>query len=232
MALSEPTFVNDELELLAGLVPLRDLKVAELGCGKAEMLRRMVAEGTNVQAQAFEVDARQHAANLAAPAAGIQFRQGGAQAIDAPAASFDLAMMLKSLHHVPIELMDPAFAELHRVLRPGGLLYVSEPVFAGEFNEVVRLFHDESTVRREAYAAVQRALASGRWQQVKEIEFVTPVKFRDFSDFKRRIIDATYADHRLSDELLARVQGAFEPHVGEDGARFVRPMRVNLLRRA
>ena len=49
---------------------------------------------------------------------------GGAQAIDLPADSIDLVIMLKSLHHVPTELMDRALAEIHRVLKPGGLAYL------------------------------------------------------------------------------------------------------------
>jgi 2-methylisocitrate lyase-like PEP mutase family enzyme len=67
--------------------------------------------------------------------------------------------MFKSLHHVPVPLMDQALAEIRRVLKPGGLAYISEPVFAGEFNEVLRLFHDESIVRREAFSAIERAVA-------------------------------------------------------------------------
>jgi SAM-dependent methyltransferase len=74
----------------------------------------------------------------------------GAQAIPFQDGSFDLALMLKSLHHVPLDLLDQALAEVHRVLRPQGLLYVSEPVFAGALNEVMRLFHDEELVRAAA----------------------------------------------------------------------------------
>ena len=71
--------------------------------------------------------------------------------------------MLKSLHHVPMALMDQALAELARVLRPCGWLYVSEPVYAGQLNELIRLFNDEGEVRAAAQAALDRAVASGRW---------------------------------------------------------------------
>ncbi len=53
--------------------------------------------------------------------------------------------------------MDAALAEIARVLVPGGWLYVSEPVFAGPFNELMRLFHDEQAVRAAALAALARA---------------------------------------------------------------------------
>jgi hypothetical protein len=41
----------------------------------------------------------------------------------------------------------------------------------------------------------------------------------------------TFADHRIDDAKLEQVRAAFMPHVGPDGAHFVRPMHVRLLRR-
>ena len=41
-----------------------------------------------------------------------------------------------------------------RVLRPCGLVYISEPIYAGNFNDILRLFHDEQAVRLAAPAAV------------------------------------------------------------------------------
>ncbi len=78
------------------------------------------------------------------------------------AGEFDLALMHKSLHHVPLTAMDQALAEVARVLRPGGYLYVSEPVYAGPLNEIVRLYNDEGVVRAAAQAALDRALSAPR----------------------------------------------------------------------
>ena len=95
--------------------------------------------------------------------------------------------------------LDRALAEIRRVLKPGGWLYVSEPVYAGEFNEIVKLFHDEGEVRAAAQAAVRRAAQSKVLELAMEKEFMAPLAFRDFADF---------------------------------GAKFTRPVRVNLMRRA
>ena len=82
-----------------------------------------------------------------------------------------------------------------------------------------------------AQRAIQDAVSSGAWEQVGETLFETPVYFRDFAAFETRLIGITYLDHRLDDATLQRVRARFEPHMVADGAHFVRPMRVNLLRK-
>ena len=225
--------ISDELQLLQSLVDLPQRpRVIELGCGAAHLSRKLLQRYPGSTVTGLEVDERQMAKNLATPQERLSFVQAGAQAIPFPDQSFDLALMLKSLHHVPLDLLDQALAEAHRVLRPQGLLYVSEPVFAGALNEVMRLFHDEEVVRAAALAAVRRAVASGAWVQVDEVHFEMPVHYRDFAEFEQRMIAVTFVEHKLDPATLAAVRERFEPHMTSDGAHFVRPMHVNLLRRA
>jgi SAM-dependent methyltransferase len=224
--------VGDELDLMRTLLPLANARVADLGCGNAQMARRMLTEAGADSVVALEVDRIQHEKNVLEPATpGLALMLGGAEAIPLPDASFDIATMFKSLHHVPMDAMDRALVEIRRVLAPGGLLYVSEPVFAGPFNEVVRLFHDEERVRAAAVAALRRAEGAGVFQAVQVRHFDMPLVFRDFDDFERRVIRATHSQHSLDPATLAEVRRRFERHVDAGGARFVRPMRVNLLRR-
>jgi SAM-dependent methyltransferase len=224
--------IDDELQLLAELVPLAGQDIVEIGCGAAALARTLLQRYAGSRVTGLEVDERQHARNLAAPQDGLRFVAAGAQAIPFPDASFDLALMLKSLHHVPQPLMPQALGEAARVLRPGGHLYVSEPVYAGPFNDVIRLFNDEGVVRAAAQAALDAALRAGPWDPVSERRFDVPVHFKDFADFEQRMMRPTYADHRIDDAKLAAVRAALEPHVGPDGgARFTRPMHVRLLRR-
>ena len=224
--------VADELDLLADLVPLAGQEIVELGCGAAQLARALLQRHPTSRVVGLEVDERQHAKNLAAPQPGLAFVAGGAQAIPFPDARFDLALMLKSLHHVPRPLMAQALAEAARVLKPGGHLYVSEPVYAGAFNDLVRLFNDEGEVRAAAQAALDQALRGDAWQQVAERRFATPVAFRDFADFEQRLMRPTFADHHLTEARIAEVRAAFEPLAASDASvRFVRPMHVRLLRR-
>ena len=226
-----PRIERDELAILAELLPLADQHVIELGCGGARLARDLLARYPDARVTGLEVDAIQHAKNLAAPAERLTFIAAGAEAIPLPQARFDLALMLKSLHHVPLPLMDQALREVHRVLRPGGHLYVSEPVYAGELNQITRLFNDEGQVRAAAQAALDRALGAGQWEPAAGLRFEVPVQYADFADFERRMLDVTYAERQLDDALRQRVRALFEPHVGPGGAHFKRPMHVRLLRK-
>ena len=224
--------VTDELALLNRLVPLHEQRIIEIGCGAAYLSRKLLIAYPACTVTGLEVDEAQHAKNLAAPPVpGLSFVAAGAQAIPFDDAAFDLAIMLKSLHHVPLDGMDQGLAEARRVLKPGGHLYVSEPVFTGPMNEIVRLFNDEQAVRHAAYQAVQRAVAGGGWREVAEHHFNVPVRYADFEDFERRMTDVTYADRRFSPAMRERVRERFEALKPPPGELFIRPMRVNLLQK-
>jgi len=228
---STASVITDELLVLKDLVPLGGQRIIELGCGAAQLSRALLQRHPDSEVTGLEVDERQHAKNLATPQAGLTFVAAGAQAIPSADACFDLALMLKSLHHVPMALLAVALQEAARVLRPGGHLYVSEPVYGGPFNEVIRVFNDEGVVRAAAQAALDAALLGGQWAQVAERRFEMPVRFQDFADFEQRMMRPTFADHRIDDAKLAATRAVFDRHVGTDGACFSRPMHVRLLRK-
>lgn len=223
--------ITNELALLETLVPLAGSRLIEAGCGAAHLARSLVKQHESTEVVGIEVDDRQLAKNRLAPAERLQFERAGAQAIPFAEASFDGALMLKSLHHVPVALMDQALGEIARVLRPGGWLYVSEPVYAGALNELTRLFNDEGTVRAEAQAALDRAVASGTWTAVAEQRFEMPVRFASFDEFEQRMMRPTFADHGIDEAMVTRVKARYLPHQTDDGAHFTRPMHVRLLRK-
>lgn len=227
-----PEIIADEVAYLGSLVPLAGAHVVELGCGKADFARKLAERTPVASIVALEVDRTQHQRNLEGPAhPKLAFAYGGAEEIPLGDATVDGVVMMKSLHHVPMDHLDRALLEIRRVLKPGGWLYVSEPVYAGEFNEIVRLFHDEGVVRAAAYGALQRAAESKVMESALEHEFMAPIAFRDYDDFVEKIVRATHSEHVYTDEVAAEVRSRFAGYETPQGAKFIRPMRVNLLRR-
>ena len=229
---TQDTLVN-EVRLMLDELPFDGARVLELGCGKAEKTRLLAETGRPREIVALEVDAIQHRRNLQiAGLPNVHFRHGGAEAIPAADESVDIVLMLKSLHHVPVPHMDQALGEIARVLKPGGLAWISEPVFAGELNEVFRLFHDEKAVREAAFAAIRQAVATGPLHLEKQLFFNTRSFFENFAQFDQRMIQVTHSNHQLSPELYASVKAKFESYLTPEGATFHPPQRVDLLRKA
>jgi SAM-dependent methyltransferase len=232
IAAHDPGPLLDERTLLAAL-PLTDARGLELGCGTARQTRALLATGKFASLVALEVDEVQHARNLAlTDLPGVQFGLGGAEDTGVAAGSVDAVFLFKSLHHVPLDRLGDAFAEMHRVLAPGGLVYISEPIFGGDYNALLALFHDERVVRQAAFDATVRAVESGQFSLVSQTFFKAPVRYRDFAAFEKAVIGVTHTAHRLSPELLATVQARFMACMTEEGVAFEAPFRVDVLRRA
>lgn len=234
MLIADPStdLLCDEFTVIDAELALDGAHILELGCGKAEKTRSLARCGKVAGVVAMEVDAIQHARNLEVDdLPNVSFRHGAAEAIPCEDESFDIVMMFKSLHHVPTGQMDRALDEIRRVLRPGGHAWISEPVYAGEFNDILRLFHDEKLVREAAFAAVRKAVDDGRLALAKQRFFFTPGRFDDFAQFEERVIRVTHTHHALSPELLASVREKFNAHLGPQGAHFRNPIRVDILRK-
>lgn len=230
--------ISNELDVLCALLPPdlnadAALRTIELGCGSARMAQGLLERMPQADYLGLEIDAIQHARNLALNHPRMRFVAAGAQAIPEGDGQFDLALMLKSLHHVPLAAMDTALAEVARVLRPGGFFYISEPVYAGAMNDIVRLYNDEGLVRAAAQDAIERALACAHspWREVARRRFDMPVHFADFTEYAQRMLYPTFANHHITPELSAKVAAAFAPHCGPGGAHFTRPMLVRFLQK-
>jgi len=221
-----------EPEIYNRMLSLDDKHILELGCGSAEITRNIATSGVDRKITALEVDEIAHEKNLQiTDLPNVTFALSGAQDIPLQDESVDVVFMFKSLHHVPIELMEPSMHEIRRVLKPGGLLYISEPIFAGEFNEILRLFHDEQKVREAAFNTVKKAVDEGLFSLVEETFFNSPMRFENFAEFENNTINATHSNHTLDEDLCNLVKQRFEQHIGDDGAHFLMPIRVDLLQK-
>ena len=97
----------------------------DVGCGQGWHLARMRELGFDVAG--IDASAGQAAMASARLGEAVLVRQGSVLEIPAPDASYDFVYIINVLHHLAsIDEQRRAFAELLRVLRPGGLLMIHE----------------------------------------------------------------------------------------------------------
>ncbi|MEV7099651.1 class I SAM-dependent methyltransferase [Amycolatopsis sp. NPDC051045] len=103
-------------------------QVLDVGCGPGYLTALAAgavapggsAEGIDASASMIEQ------ARLRRGGAGCSFRVGKAETLAAADGSFDVVLSSLMVHHLPEENRAGAFAEMFRVLRPGGHLLIAE----------------------------------------------------------------------------------------------------------
>jgi len=210
-----PFPILSDMQLIAERLPVEGGRGLELGCGRAQTTRRIAEELPVREMIATEVDRVQHEKNLRiTDLPKVTFRLGGVEAIEQPDGSIDAVIMLKSLHHVPRHLLTQGLREIHRVLRPGGIAYFSEPLYAGHFNEIMRLFHDERVVREHAFEALRAVVDEGLFLLEDEVFFDSISRFQGFAEFEERILGATHTEFVIDETLYTRIRDRFMRHAG------------------
>lgn len=183
--------------ILTALATADVRRVLDIGCGRgdlaAALLRRGFAvTGVDPSAQALA------AARSRAP--GAEFLLAGADSIPARSGSFGAAVFVNSLHHLPGGGMETGLSEAWRLLRPGGILVVVEPLAEGSFFAAMKRVDDETAIRAEALAALAAFAASTPCQVVADSRFDRVSRFASVDAFvtflcaadpdRRRVVEA------------------------------------------
>jgi len=205
---------KDEMIPLRRAVALEGRDVLDLGCGGGGFARRILAE--TGAASVTGVDTGDVTANK--PGQGVRFLAGAAQALPLADASMDVVVMMKSLHHVPIGAMDKAFDELARVLRPGGQVYICEPSYAGDFNDILKIFHDEGVERAAALKALDRAQARGVLRLEGYHDYIRPLHFDSLEQFRANLMHLPWLKSRITPQIENRVAEKFAAAANADGS--------------
>jgi SAM-dependent methyltransferase len=210
-----PGVVRADIDVLADLVPLPGSEVVDVGCGDGSLMRALAARGASVVG--VEVS------EAAVARAGDGCLLGRADALPLDDESVDACVLMRSLHHVPAEAMPRAFTECARVLRPGGVMYVAEPVAAGAYFELVALVDDEREVRARAQAAIAATRALRR---ERTVDYEVPLRAGSFDGFRERVVSADPARAERFAALEDELRAGFAALADETA-----PMRADLLRR-
>ena len=102
----------------------RGKDVLDIACGEGYGAALLAQVARSVAAMDVSVEAVEHATQAYARP-NLEFRHADARRIDAPDAAFDLVVSFETLEHFYEH--EEFYAEVRRVLRPGGMLVISTP---------------------------------------------------------------------------------------------------------
>lgn len=232
MKLLEPNITQTlNEEFLIETLNLNNKTILELGCGSAKMTQSIASNGFDRKVIAYEIDKIQHDKNLKLDIENIKFKSSGAQDIKEEESSVDIVFFFKSFHHIPKEFMQKALDEVKRVLKPNGLVYISEPLFLGEQNELVSIFHNEEQVRIDAFETIKKSVDNNQFKLFKEIFFNTEVSYKNFEDFEKKQMNQTYNENNITKEIKQKVKDRFEYYSKGEEITFLKPFRVDILQK-
>ena len=217
MAEARQVRYSSNVEIAGELLELDGKTALDVGCGEGRFTRILAVRAKHVTGIDINQESLDRAEAMAATD-GVTVTWLNARAEDMPFedSSLDVVVFSNSLHHVAPDMMAAAIGEAERVLRPGGVLYVMEPVAAGDYFEATRKVNDESEVREHAKAAVIGAASRGL-TRVTELTYHVRRSFESFEEFageqsrrsekRKKIIEADYDGIRDSFVNAARKEG-------------------------
>jgi ubiquinone/menaquinone biosynthesis C-methylase UbiE len=215
------------LELLDELIDVRERDVLDVGCGEGGLARRLASKGARVVGVDPLASALEIARAEDSPDAPVSYLEGGAQELPFDDDSFDVVILFNSLHHVPGDSLDAALSEAARVLRAAGTVYVQEPLAQGSFYELLLLVEDETGVREEALAALERSLETAFVERARREAKMT-MRLADFDALRQRMVSVDPERGATFDEHDAVLRERFQAlgRETDDGYEFDIPVRV------
>jgi SAM-dependent methyltransferase len=206
--------------ILRELAPLGGKKLLDIGCGTGGL--RGPLERAGAQWRGLDPGAKP---------AGLPIDVAPAEAMPYADASFDAAICVNALHHVPVPFMAAALNETARVLRPGGLLVVIEPKATGTLSQVIAVVDDETEIRGAAQDAMNQTVALA---EVTAYDYARTERYANFDEFCDVLISV---DPARAPEIAAHsedLRRAFEKRGGRDGDIWTlsQPMSARVFRPA
>jgi ubiquinone/menaquinone biosynthesis C-methylase UbiE len=219
--------------LAVEMLDLDGAELVDIGCGPGNLTCYLAGLG----ARAHGIDPHEEriaAAKALAKEKGVSvdFRIGVGEDLPFEDGALDIVVFSNSLHHVPVDTIAAALAESRRVLRPDGMLYVTEPVPRGSQFEVNQMVNDETDVRTAAYERLTELYGDG-FELVTEVFVGRPNRYRDFEDFRRVNLERNPQRAELFVQHGEEMARRFEALKRPEGDTFVLDgaLRANLLRR-
>ena len=225
--------IDNPMSVVRSLVPsLVGLRLLDIGSGDGRFAKLAVEAGAIVVGIDPNPEAVLKSKTLA-PGAGFDI--GTAEKLPYGDASFDVVVIVNTLHHVPIPAMELALLEAARVLDARGFLVVIEPSANGSFFEALQPVEDETDVRMAAQQALKNAVSIGHLRELGSISYVRREIFDNAERFLERIIAVDPAreisvQSRLQEVLCAINNAANKLTTGQ--LAFDQPIKADIFARA
>jgi ubiquinone/menaquinone biosynthesis C-methylase UbiE len=212
------------------LAPLAGKRLLDIGCGAGALARSLSERGARVAG----IDPNPEAVAVARESVPDgAFQTARAEALPFADASFDGAVFLNSLHHVPKPVMRRSLREAARVVGAAGSIVVVEPLAEGPLFLALRPVEDETEVRTAAQEILRRVLEDGEFEQLKRVDYLRRERFDDLEAFLAHVVAVDPARAASVEERRPEVEAAFTRHAraAEDGGMTLeQPMRALVLR--
>jgi SAM-dependent methyltransferase len=220
-----------DLPMLERLVKPAGKDIVDVGCGSGALVRALAERGAHPIG--LEISAEQLAPALAHDEEHrARYVVGRAQELPFADGSFDVVVFMRALHHVPAADLPRTLTEARRVLRPGGMVYVVEPLADGSYFELLSLVEDEREVRAAAQGALEDSGAFDL-ERVTTVEYEVRFRIADLAVLRARAVSVDPARAEMFDAREAELAEAFirlgEADEDKGGRWFVQPMRADLL---
>jgi SAM-dependent methyltransferase len=219
-------------KVLEQSLTLDKAEIVDVGCGDGWLARAMAKRGAFVTGVEISPKMLVRARSFG-PVGNEHFIQGSAEDLPLPTRSADVVVFFNALHHVDKQGLPKALRESARVLKSGGILYISEPTADGPYFDVMRPVHDETQVRKDAQDILAFAPEYGLILE-KQMTHLDSITFADFDAFHDRITSINPHVRTRFDEDEENLREHFEALgvESEEGWSFDQPMRVAMFRRA
>ena len=220
---------SSDMEALERLVPLPGRRIVHVGCGDGALSVALAKRGASVLGVEADSGRARENRDLGSMQ-GETLVEGFAQNLPQNDGTVDAVIMSNFLSRVEAYDMDDCLAEACRVLKEyDGLLYVGDYDTSGSYDDMVRMFHDQSAERAWALDALLR-MPQDVFVLARELHYGLKRQFPDFDAFVASILAANDTELTVEDINTEHVRALFEQGRTGNNFEFEQARRVNLYR--